>query len=198
MESKYKDFIGFYNNIFPDYYCQHMIDEFERFRTKGHCGTRQELEGTLKVNKNDESFSLNLKSHMFSPFNGRNSEAIFFEGLQKCYDDYSNTYDILKTANIRCTSVKMQKTDPGGGYHVWHFEQGKDEWASRCLTYIVYLNTLEPDAAGETELLYQRIRVKAEENTAIVFPAAHTHTHRGNVVYGDKPKYIITGWFHFD
>jgi hypothetical protein len=29
-----------------------------------------------------------------------------------------------------------------------------------------------------------------------IFPAAFTHTHRGNPVYS-KDKYIATGWFNF-
>ena len=59
----------------------------------------------------------------------------------------------------------------------------------------MYLNTIE--SAGETELLYQRERIPPQENTAILFPASYTHTHRGNVVHGDIPKYILTGWFTF-
>ena len=46
------------------------------------------------------------------------------------------------------------------------------------------------------EFLYQKIRVPPEENTAIFFPASYTHTHRGNVVHGEKAKYVITGWFY--
>ena len=61
---------------------------------------------------------------------------------------------------------------------------------------MLYLNTLEEDAAGETEFLYQRKRVRPVENTMVIWPAGYTHPHRGNVVHGTKPKYIITGWFY--
>jgi len=198
MQSHYKDFIGFYNNIYDDYFCTHMINEFERIRTLGYCGNRQDSEGTTKTNKQDEFFFLNMRNHVFAPYNGVSVESIFFNGLQQCFDNYVNEYDVLKNVNLRCTSIKMQKSNPGSGYHVWHFEQGNDTSTGRCLTYIIYLNDLEDDAAGETELLYQKLRIKAKENTAIIFPASYTHTHRGNVVHGDKPKYIITGWFYLE
>jgi hypothetical protein len=90
----------------------------------------------------------------------------------------------------------MQKTDPGAGYHEWHFEQGKDEDAARCLVYIAYLNDI--NEAGETEFLYQRLRIEPKENSIIIWPAGFTHTHRGNVVHGNKSKYIVTGWFYFE
>ncbi len=198
MEIAHRDFIGFYNKIYEDYFCQHVIDEFERVLTKGHCGTRQNSEGVTKTNKEDLFYFLNFKNHVFSDFNGKSVNDLFFAGLQKCFDAYSNEYDILKSHTITCSSVKIQKTNPGAGYHVWHCEQGNGSNSSRCLTYIIYLNTLEDDAAGETELLYQRTRIKAEENSCIIFPAAFTHAHRGNVVHGNKPKYIITGWFYLE
>jgi hypothetical protein len=64
------------------------------------------------------------------------------------------------------------------------------------LVYSAYLNTIEE--AGETEFLYQKLRVAPKENTVVIWPAAFTHTHRGNVVHGDKSKYIITGWFYIE
>jgi len=198
MEVRYQDFIGFYDTVYDDYFCTHMINEFERIRTKGHCGNRQDSEGAKKTLKQDEFFFLNMRNHVFSSYNGASAESVFFSGLQNCFDHYVKEYDVISGMNLKCTSVKMQRTDPGSGYHVWHCEQGNDSSANRCLTYIVYLNDLDDDAAGETELLYQRMRIKTRANTAVIFPAAFTHTHRGNVVHGDKPKYIITGWFYLE
>ena len=94
--------------------------------------------------------------------------------------------------------MKMQRTSPGGGYHVWHGEQGNNTHADRVLVYMLYLNSLSPEEAGETEFLYQQTRLRPQENTTIVWPAAYTHAHRGNVVHGDNAKYIVTGWFYYD
>jgi hypothetical protein len=63
---------------------------------------------------------------------------------------------------------------------------------------MLYLNTLEPESAGETEFLYQQTRIQPVENTMILWPAAYTHAHRGNTVFGNTSKYIVTGWFYYD
>ena len=94
--------------------------------------------------------------------------------------------------------MKMQKTSSGGGYHVWHGEQGNGDQANRGLVYMLYLNTVPVEANGETEFLYQQRRINPVENTMVLWPASFTHTHRGNPVYGDNHKYIITGWFYHE
>lgn len=196
MNSKYIDFIGMYDNVYPDGFCNHLIEEFERILKSGFCGNRQDSENAKKTFKEDYFYFLNLKNHSLSDFNNHSTINVFMEGLQNCFDEYVREYDILNDLNLKCSSVKMQKTVPGAGYHVWHCEQGCDESARRCLTYSLYLNDI--DNAGETEFLYQRLRVPPKENCMIIWPAAFTHTHRGNVVHGNKSKYIITGWFYLE
>ena len=198
MNHQYIDFIGLYENVYPDGFCNHMINEFERLLASGVCNNRQDSENTEKTKKQDEFAFLNLRNHHTTPFNNTSSLEIFWDGLQKCYDEYNSEYDILKDLPVRCTSVKMQKTNPGGGYHVWHCEQGPGDLANRVLAYSLYLNTLDENCAGETEFLYQKLRVPPKENSMVIWPAAYTHTHRGNVVHGNKAKYIITGWFYID
>jgi len=198
MEIRYNNFIGMYDGVFPDGYCSHMISEFERIRERGHCGNRQSVEGAKKTKKQDEFYFLNLRNHSFSNFNEKESLEIFWDGLQQCFDDYTAEFDILKDSNLKCTSVKMQKTNPGGGYHIWHTEQGNGDMTNRGLVYMVYLNNLDDDSAGETEFFYQRLRIPPKENTMIIWPAAFTHAHRGNMVHGNKAKYVITGWFYYE
>jgi len=196
MKIQYNDFIGMYQNVFPDGFCNHVISEFERLLVSGSCSNRQDSEGTSKTLKQDFHYFLNMRNHVMSDFNDVPVSDIFFTGLQNCFDDYASEFDILRDYDLRCTSVKIQKTDPGAGYHVWHAEQGSDADASRCLVYSAYLNDI--DDAGETEFLYQKLRVAPKENTMIIWPASFTHTHRGNVVHGNKSKYIITGWFYIE
>lgn len=198
MNTRYIDFIGLYENVYPDGYCNHMIEEFERLLLSGICGNRQDSENVSKRKKQDEFVFLNFKNHSPSPFNNESAIDIFWNGLQKCYEEYSSEYDILKDMNIKCTSIKMQKTNPGSGYHIWHCEQDEGDMGNRILAYSLYLNTLEQDSAGETEFLYQKLRIPPKQNSMVIWPAAYTHTHRGNVVHGNKPKYIITGWFYLD
>ena len=46
---------------------------------------------------------------------------------------------------------------------------------------------------GETEFLYQQRREEAMTGDLLIFPAAFTHTHRGNPPLGNV-KYIATSW----
>ena len=94
--------------------------------------------------------------------------------------------------------MKMQRTDSGGGYHIWHSEQSGGKHAERVLVYSLYLNDISETDGGETEFLYQRLRIRPEKNMMVLWPAAFTHAHRGNTVLGDESKYIVTGWFYYD
>ena len=199
MNIEYKDFIGFYRGVYPDGYCQHLIDQFEILESKGAGTNRQNGEGALKHHKDDHQIYLNAKSHDLDKFNGERCSDIFFNGLQNCYEEYTNLYSVLKeNGSIRGTAMKMQRTKPGGGYHVWHCEHGGSHNSNRVLVYSLYLNTLPEGGNGETEFLFQQRRVNTEENLVLIWPAAYTHTHRGNPVFGETNKYIVTGWFYYD
>jgi hypothetical protein len=198
MKAEYKDFIAIYRDVYPEGYCQHLIKEFDRLVESGAGTNRQRGEGAVKHRKNDLQLGLNFGVHNAEGFNNLAATKVFFDGLQKCYDEYAEEYSILKNDGIRGTAMKMQRTDPGGGYHVWHAEQGRGEHANRVLVYMLYLNTLSSDEAGETEFLYQKRRISPQENTMVLWPATFTHAHRGNTVFGERSKYIVTGWFYYE
>lgn len=198
MNIEHKDFIGIYENVYAEGFCEHLIEEFDKDLSLGTGWDRQSIEGAKRHIKSD--MSMNFKHTNFNFFNSQNTIDIFFNGLQDCYNEYSNHYSILSGYNIASNSAKLQKTSPGEGYHVWHFEHGglDSGFSDRILVYILYLNTLELCDAGETEFLYQHKRISPKKNTMIIWPSAFTHTHRGNVLHGDKNKYIVTGWFNIN
>lgn len=198
MNTEYKEFIGIYRDVYPEGYCQHLINEFERLVESGAGLNRQRSEGAPKHRKNDMQLGLNFGVHTAAEYNGTPATRVFFDGLQRCYDEYTEQFSTLKDGNIRGTAMKMQRTNPGGGYHVWHAEQGNKDHAERVLVYMLYLNDLGEQDGGETEFLYQRLRLRPEANTMILWPAAYTHVHRGNTVLGSQSKYIVTGWFYYD
>lgn len=198
MNANYKDFIATYTDVFSEKYCEHLISEFERLVNGGAGTNRQNGEGADRHQKDDMQLGLNIKVHNTLQFNNKDTVDVFFDGLQQCYEAYTNNYSVLKNGKIRASTMKMQRTSPGGGYHIWHGEQGNNAQANRVLAYMLYLNTLEPNEAGETEFLYQQTRLQPQKNTMVVWPAAFTHAHRGNVVHGTNCKYIVTGWFYYD
>jgi len=198
MKIEYKNFIGTYKDVYPTGYCQHLIDQFDILTATGAGSDRNTSEGAPRHRKDDFQLPVNMRGLNIEYFQESNVADMFFNGLQRCFSDYTEKYSVLTQLNIRGTHMKLQRTDPGGGYHIWHSEQGPNESSSRILVYLLYLNTLAPEQAGETEFLYQQQRVAPVENTMVIWPAAFTHTHRGNTVFGDKSKYIATGWFTID
>lgn len=194
---KYINFIGMYDSVFSDGFCSHLINSFENLISNGLCRNRKQFENVSKSKKDDISYCIDLNNHTeIGSYDGQGIRDIIVRGVQDCYDAYVEEYDILETSSINCTSFKLQKTNPGAGYHVWHAEQNNGTLSNRGLFYIIYLNDI--DSAGETEFLYQQIRIPPKENTCIISPAAFTHTHRGNTVHGEKAKYVITGWFYYN
>jgi len=199
MKIEHKDFIGYYRDLYPAGYCQHLIEEFERLEKGGVGSNRQQSENAPKHLKDDYQIGINIRNHNLALFQEQDSCNLFFDGLQACYDDYTSKYSILRdNGKIRATIMKMQRTGPGGGYHLWHSEQGSGAQANRVVVYMIYLNSFEDNDGGETEFLYQRTRIKPEENLMLLWPAGYTHAHRGNPVLTDKYKYIVTGWFYYD
>jgi len=194
LSERYIDYIGFYENVFPEGLCRHIIQDFERFIENGYCGTRKSAENAQKHHKSDTFMFLNINNHhgnSFHNFHGEFTKDLIQGGLQRCFDAYTNEYDILQGMILRSTCMKIQKTKPGEGYHAWHCEQGNPE-PNRCLVWAIYLNDIEE--AGETEFLYQKMRIPPKENTAIIWPAGFTHTHKGNTVLTED-KYNLTGWY---
>ncbi len=90
------------------------------------------------------------------------------------------------------TTVKIQKTLPTQGYHVWHIEHNQGyENECRAFVYTIYLNDIEE--GGETEFLHFSKRVKPKAGRIVIWPAAFPYVHRGNPPLSGK-KYILTSW----
>ena len=91
--------------------------------------------------------------------------------------------------------MKIQKTLPGEGYHIWHCEWGGGtgnlEVYLRGLVYTIYLNDVEE--GGETEFLHFSQRVKPKKGRIVIWPASFPYVHRGNPPLSGE-KYILTSW----
>jgi hypothetical protein len=198
MKKEYIEHIALFHNVYPEGFCNHLIMEFNRLESAGVGYNRQDSEGIRRDLKEDHAIGLELRNHPLNDFDDKWPPDIFFNGLQECYDDYTGKYSVLSQGKIRGSTMKVQRTGPGGGYHVWHAEQGNGVHANRVLVYMLYLNSFRPEEGGETEFLYQRKRFLPTENTMVLWPAAYTHAHRGNPVLGERSKYIVTGWFYYD
>jgi hypothetical protein len=188
-------FIGIYENAFSKEYCERTIKYFDNMQENGFTQNRINSEGAIKTSKDDDAFfahdeesiNLQLSGNMFSDFN-----KIFWKTYQ---EQYAPNFSVLNNSGTHNNySFKIQKTPIGGGYHVWHYESDNRQNCQRLLTWMLYLNDVEE--GGETEFLYQHLRVKPKQGTLVIWPAAFTHTHRGNPPLTNN-KYIVTGWTEF-
>jgi len=200
-----KDFIGIYENAFSDEYCDRVVSQYENMIKHGLGRNRQFFNDQEKTKKDDISYSFpnnygGLKDNdiaqdtidQFDSDITNEFNSVFWGNI---YPKYAEEYAILKEAGSHVNyGNKIQKTEVGGGYHIWHFESCDRQVANRLLTYILYLNDV--DEGGETELLYYAKRIKPKKGTLVLFPAAFTHTHRGNPPLSND-KYVLTSWIEY-
>lgn len=184
--SKLENFIGVWDNVLPDYACNDLIQNFEKIvSTKNNIV----IDGRQKF----ESGSLGRKDQGIVLDYHHPQASEIYKFLSQCLSEYIEEYTQLREIGLVSSQIKMQKTPPGGGYHVWHYESENWEVSNRELAWIIYLNDI-PEGQGETEFLFQKTRVHPKAGRVVIWPAGMTHVHRGNTVF-DTDKYILTGWY---
>jgi hypothetical protein len=184
-----ENFIGIYDKVIDKDVCDNFIETFESLNKLNLTFGRNE--DSLKK---DDNSSFILHPEVLKIMNQPNLVFVI-KSIWDCYNDYAKKFSVLSQAqNHSMNSIRMQKTEIGQGYHVWHFENSAKEQSDRLLTWILYLNDIEE--GGETEFLYQHMRVKPKAGTLVMWPAGFTHTHRGNPPLSGT-KYILTSWMEF-
>ena len=194
MKIIHKDFIGLYEDILSKSDCDKIILEMERQIQNGNPSINSPSGISLGSNQFNNN-SLYREDYSFFPHMTGPMWLVELvnNALKKCLGIYSTEFFVFnQLSSVRSEEIKLQKTPPRGGYHVWHCEQSSKHMAARVLAWTLYLNDI-PDGEGETEFLWQGIRIKPKAGLLSIFPAAFTHTHRGNPVYSHN-KYIATGW----
>lgn len=120
--------------------------------------------------------------------------------IEKYIHSNVKKFEIMET-------IEMQHYSPNQAYHAWHSERNYlgTQWKTlneettapvelcRHLVFMTYLNDV--DDGGETEFLYQDVKIKPKKGLTLIWPADWTHTHRG-IVSPTQDKYIVTGWIN--
>tara|TARA_R100000734_G_C3316160_1_gene108538 strand:+ start:918 stop:1484 length:567 start_codon:yes stop_codon:yes gene_type:complete len=120
----------------------------------------------------------------------------YFGLLNGCIQDYLKHYNLGPHETFVVNN--LQYYPPGGGFKQWHCERARYGSPSypivqRALVYMTYLNDVNDE--GETEFLYQQVKVKPKKGLTLIWPSDFTHTHRG-IPSMTEEKYIATGWFN--
>lgn len=174
-----KDFIGRY--YMSSDLCDRLVEDYESkisIEEKAHSAR-----GYSFIHSNDMDVDL-LTEYEYEVYNA----------LKKYQNEYSFAKEGINPHQIDFP-FNFQKYYPGNYYSVWHCENnGIKKNKERHLAFMTYLNTVND--GGETEFLYQEIKVKPEKGLTLIWPAYFTHTHRGNPS-ATEVKYISTGWFTF-
>jgi prolyl 4-hydroxylase len=170
--------------------CDQIISFFNKSLNK-HDGT---------VHRNnmlfvDKSEKLSVDCSLLDDMDLANKYA---EQLQKVCDKYIEKYPYCNEGKEWgiAENINVQGYPKGGGYFKYHFERncGEGVVGSRHLVFMTYLNDVED--GGETEFLYQKIKIKPKKGLTVIFPADWTFTHRG-IASPTEEKFIVTGWYNY-
>ena len=185
-----ENFIGVYDNYITKEDCNQAIKLYEDQNNFNNTVNRLGSEKVSILTKQDQQF-----------FAAPNNLDIWWESLKPMMFNFDlawNHYiqntgaDDAYGKPFNYTSLKIQKTLPTEGYHVWHIEHNRGfENEARAFVFSIYLNDVEE--GGETEFLHFSKRVKPRTGRIVIWPAAFPYLHRGNPPLSGE-KYILTSW----
>tara|TARA_Y100000004_G_scaffold89861_1_gene100781 strand:+ start:18082 stop:18813 length:732 start_codon:yes stop_codon:yes gene_type:complete len=215
-----RDFIGIWDKFVPASFCDQLIEWYEHMYYKrssqyDHEDQYQMISEQLEpfgstygekdqdrfhktISPGEIQYGSNLNRKDTSVMLNYCNDNITYQVnqfLKSCMMHYISEFGQLKQVSMFSSDIKMQKTEPEGGYHLWHYENSAGSHANRELVWMIYLNDVLPENGGETEFMYQRRRLNPTKGTVVIFPAGMTHVHRGNMVLDGDAKYILTGWY---
>lgn len=210
-EPFFYDHIGVFENFVRWEFCDSLREVFEYWYNKKHFVGESSEHSVTKIGDND--FTIDHFNDGESQFPkggmGRKDHQLYLEvcdttmtaqvnqAIGQAFEMYVQKYKgLVDSADpISSWTCKLQRTDPGGGYHVWHCENGNFLYRDRVLTWMIYLNDIPPENGGGTDFYHQEKTFHPKKGTIVLWPATYTHMHRGGFLTGDESKYIATGWF---
>ena len=184
------NFIGVYDNYITKEECDKAIKLFEDQNNFNKTFDRLFFENASNLDKKDKQY-----------FAATNNIDVWFQELKTMifnfdlawshYAKHTGAFDVYGVP-FNFTTLKIQKTLPTEGYHIWHVEHGANfEDSARGFVFTIYLNDIEE--GGETEFLHFSKRVKPKTGRIVIWPAAFPYVHRGNPPLSGE-KYILTSW----
>ena len=186
-EVKPNSFVFEKPNALAKEFCADVISRFEKDKQgqyKGCIGQQANEDNSIKKSTD---LVVSGKEHW------KEVDKALFQSLGRAVLEFRETYPFFK-GPFKDMGYGVQRTDPGEHYH-WHIDGGSHDFSHRQLVAIWYLNDVA-GPGGETEFLFQDIKIKPELGKLILFPPFWTHEHRG-VTLDKGVKYIATTWVVF-
>ena len=186
-EVKPHTFIFEIPNALPGEICEEMIRRFE-------SKTEQQYEGRIgQLQQKDQSIKRSTDLVVSGKEDWKDIDSILFRSMGFAMRVFREKYPYFK-GPFKDMGYAIQRTNPGEFYH-WHIDGGSHEFSQRQLVAVWYLNDVE-GPGGETEFLFQDVKIKPEQGKLILFPPFWTHEHRGATLQNGV-KYIATTWVVF-
>mgnify|MGYP003636761129 CR=1 FL=1 len=185
------NFIGVYDNYITQDECNKAIKFYEDQHKFHNTLNRKVFENASVLEKKDNQFF--AKPHNIDIWWESLKPMIFnFDIALRHYIETNGANKAYGNIEFRYTTLKIQKTLPTEGYHLWHVEHGKGfDNEARAFVFSIYLNDVED--GGETEFLHFSKRVKPKKGRIVIWPAGFPYVHRGNPPLSGE-KYILTSW----
>lgn len=185
-----ENFIGIYDNYITKEECNKAIKLFEDQDKFNNTLNRTVSEKASTLQKQDQQFFATI-NNLDIWWEDLKSMILNFDISFKHYVQNTGAKDAYGIPFF-FTQLKIQKTLPTEGYHIWHLEHGKGfEIEPRAFVFSIYLNDVEE--GGETEFLNFSKRVKPKAGRIIIWPAGFPYVHRGNPPLSNE-KYMLTSW----
>tara|TARA_R100000655_G_scaffold57613_1_gene95977 strand:+ start:4370 stop:4963 length:594 start_codon:yes stop_codon:yes gene_type:complete len=182
---KLENHIGIFDNYILPSDCELMIKYYNSRASFGEAYQRLTMENSQPHQKRDTSINVDCWIDDFRSF------FLNFDMALQRYKENTGIHEFYEKG-FEYVPMKIQKTLPKEGYHVWHIEHNPSPRSlDRVMAYTVYLNDVEE--GGETEFLHQAIRVKPKTGRIVIWPAYYPFVHRGNPPLSGE-KYILTSW----
>lgn len=186
-ELKPNSFIFEKENALPDFLCDNMVERFEQANDEQYAGRIGQTFQEEQSIKKSTDLVVSGKPHWKDVDNN------LFRSLGMALKEFKEKYEYFK-GPFKDNGYALQRTEVGEHYH-WHIDGGSHDFSQRQLVAVWYLNDV-PGPGGETEFLFQDIKVTPQKGKLILFPPFWTHEHRG-VTLQKGIKYIATTWVVF-
>ena len=167
--------------------CADMIARFEAHEDEQYQGRIGQTISKERTIKKTTDLVVSGKEHW------KDIDSALFTSLGKAILEFRETFPYFK-GPFKDMGYNLQRYQPDEFYH-WHIDGGSHEFSQRQLVALWYLNDV-PGPGGETEFLYQDIKINPEAGKLVLFPPFWTHEHRACTMEKGV-KYIATTWVVF-
>jgi Rps23 Pro-64 3,4-dihydroxylase Tpa1-like proline 4-hydroxylase len=175
------------HNALPAVLCRQMIERFEAAAEEQYEGRIGQAIVKDKGVKKSTDLVVSGKPHW------ADIDQVLFRSLATALREFKESFPYFK-GPFKDMGYAIQRTTPGQYYH-WHIDGGSHQFSQRQLVAVWYLNDVE-GPGGETEFLFQNVKIKPEQGKLLLFPPFWTHEHRGVTLVAGT-KYIATTWVVF-